>query len=132
MAKVTIKQTPGSSAAQTPDQVFTMREGTQLTVVLPRKDASLPGRARVPAAVENMVGGLANAVASIREVVRAALFHPESFTRFGLEPPKGVLLHGPPGTGKTLIARSLAQECEVELFVINGPEVWTRQSTPKP
>ena len=51
------------------------------------------------------------------------LRHPELFQRLGVDPPKGVLLHGPPGTGKTRLARAVANESEAKFFHIAGPEV---------
>lgn len=54
------------------------------------------------------VGGLANHIDQLKEMVQLPLLYPELFMRFKLTPPRGVLFHGPPGTGKTLLARSLA------------------------
>ena len=51
------------------------------------------------------------------------LRHPELFQRLGVDPPKGVLLHGPPGTGKTLLARAVANESAAKFFHIAGPEI---------
>src|SRR5208283_3045682 len=48
---------------------------------------------------------------------------PEVFERLGIDPPKGVLLHGPPGCGKTLIARAVAHETDARFFAVNGPEI---------
>ncbi|MDO8480928.1 MAG: AAA family ATPase [Nanoarchaeota archaeon] len=56
-------------------------------------------------------------------MVELPLKHPEVFERLGIEPPKGVLLHGPPGTGKTLLAKAVANETNSHFLVINGPEI---------
>jgi transitional endoplasmic reticulum ATPase len=56
-------------------------------------------------------------------MVELPLRHPELFQRLGVDPPKGVLLHGPPGTGKTLLARAVANESEAKFFHIAGPEI---------
>jgi transitional endoplasmic reticulum ATPase len=69
------------------------------------------------------VGGLSGQVARIREMVELPLRYPEVFERLGIDPPKGVLLHGPPGCGKTLIARAIAHETEANFFSISGPEI---------
>jgi len=52
--------------------------------------------------------------------------HPELFERLGIEPPKGVLMHGPPGTGKTLIAKAVANESGANFFSIAGPEIMSK------
>ncbi|MBN2253743.1 MAG: AAA family ATPase, partial [Kosmotogaceae bacterium] len=62
----------------------------------------------------------------IREMVELPLRHPELFQRLGIDPPKGVLLHGPPGCGKTLLARAVANESEANFYSINGPEIMSK------
>jgi len=69
------------------------------------------------------VGGLTEEVKKIREMVELPLKHPEIFARLGIEPPKGVLLHGPPGTGKTLLAKAVANEADAHFILINGPTI---------
>ncbi|CBX94563.1 hypothetical protein LEMA_P120540.1 [Plenodomus lingam JN3] len=54
------------------------------------------------------VGGLADHINKLKEMVMLPLLYPEVFQRFKITPPRGVLFHGPPGTGKTLLARALA------------------------
>jgi transitional endoplasmic reticulum ATPase len=69
------------------------------------------------------IGGLRREIRRIREMIELPLRYPEVFERLGIDPPKGVLLHGPPGCGKTLIARAVAQETSAHFVHINGPEV---------
>ncbi len=69
------------------------------------------------------LGGMRDTIDALREMVELPLRHPELFQRLGVDPPKGVLLHGPPGTGKTLLARAVANESAAQFFHINGPEI---------
>jgi len=69
------------------------------------------------------IGGLEEEIRRVREMVELPMKFPQIFKRLGVEPPKGVLLHGPPGTGKTLLARALAEETNASFFHIGGPEI---------
>ncbi len=69
------------------------------------------------------LGGMKGTIDALREMIELPLRHPELFQRLGVDPPKGVLLHGPPGTGKTRLARAVANESEAQFFHIAGPEI---------
>ena len=69
------------------------------------------------------IGGLKRVMRRIREMIELPMRYPEVFERLGIDPPKGVLLHGPPGCGKTLIARAVAHETSAYFIHINGPEI---------
>lgn len=57
------------------------------------------------------VAGLQGVIQCMKEVVFLPLLYPELFDRFGITPPRGVLLHGYPGTGKTHVVRALIGSC---------------------
>ena len=80
----------------------------------------------VPDITYEDIGGLSDELDQIREMIELPMRHPELFQRLGIEPPKGVLLHGPPGTGKTLIAQAVANEIDAHFISISGPEIMSK------
>ncbi|WP_309492128.1 CDC48 family AAA ATPase [Candidatus Hecatella orcuttiae] len=85
-----------------------------------------PEKKGIPRVTYEDIGGLHEEVQRIREMVELPLRHPELFQRLGIDPPKGVLLHGPPGCGKTLLAKAVANEAHAYFININGPEIMSK------
>jgi transitional endoplasmic reticulum ATPase len=81
---------------------------------------------KIPEITYEDIGGLTDEIKKIRELVEIPLKHPEIFERLGIEPPKGILLHGPPGTGKTLLAKAVANESDANFILLNGPEIMSK------
>ena len=78
---------------------------------------------RLPSVSYEDIGGLKEEIRKIREMVELPMRHPELFERLGIEPPKGVLIHGAPGCGKTLLAKAVANESDANFIYIGGPEL---------
>jgi len=79
---------------------------------LGEKFGDLSGRVVVlikPETTFAQIGGLREAKSIVRSFA-TALTDPQLYRKWGITPPKGVLLYGPPGTGKSLLARALATE----------------------
>ncbi len=93
--------------------------------LLPQATAPME-EGKIPEVTYEDLGGLHEEVKKVREMIELPLKHPELFDRLGIDPPKGILLHGPPGTGKTLLAKAVANESGAKFFVINGPEVMSK------
>ncbi|UZE92445.1 MAG: CDC48 family AAA ATPase [Methanosarcinales archaeon] len=108
--------------------------GTQPTgAVIATRDTEVVLREKVAEEVRAVphisyedIGGLKREIGLVREMIELPLRHPELFQKLGIDPPKGVLLHGPPGTGKTLIAKAVASETDANFISISGPEIMSK------
>ncbi|PBK70066.1 AAA-domain-containing protein [Armillaria solidipes] len=76
-----------------------------------------------PTARLSDLGGVEACVEKMLEMVAMPLCHPEVYLHTGVQPPRGVLLHGPPGCGKTLLANAMAGELGVPFINISAPSI---------
>jgi len=113
---------PFTTTKTRPHGIVKVTAETKLTIL----NEPAPEGKGLPKTTYEDVGGLREEIQRVREMVELPLRHPELFQRLGIEPPKGVLLHGPPGCGKTLLARAVANESEANFFSINGPEIMSK------
>jgi transitional endoplasmic reticulum ATPase len=107
-------------ASTVPDGVVRIVGRTEVVLLPGEVDARGPRRTAV---TYDDLGGVADALRQVREMIELPLRHPELFQRLGIDPPRGVLLYGPPGSGKTLLARAVANEADASFFHIGGPEI---------
>ncbi|KAI9276269.1 P-loop containing nucleoside triphosphate hydrolase protein [Sporodiniella umbellata] len=77
----------------------------------------------IPTARLSDLGGIDQCIGEIMELIAMPLAHPEVYLHTGVQPPRGVLLHGPPGCGKTRLAHAIAGELEVPFFNISAPSI---------
>lgn len=71
------------------------------------------------------IGGQDELKLQLKQAIEWPLLHPETFTRLGITPPRGILMFGPPGCSKTMIAKALATESKVNFLSIKGPELFS-------
>ncbi|AAS52749.2 AER065Cp [Eremothecium gossypii ATCC 10895] len=84
-------------------------------------------RFRLPQRINyQSVGGLSKEIQQLKETIEAPLCDGEFYHECGVEPPRGILLHGPPGTGKTMLLRCVANENDAHVQIINGPSLTSK------
>lgn len=96
------------------------------TIVQVKEEAAQQIEPEGPRVSYEDIGGLKFELEKVKEMIQLPIKHPKIFNRLGIDPPKGVLLHGPPGTGKTLIAKAVANESGASFYTINGPEIMSK------
>lgn len=68
------------------------------------------------------IGGLDMQKQEIREAVELPLTQFDLYRQIGIDPPRGVLLHGPPGTGKTMLVKAVAHHTTAAFIRVVGSE----------
>ncbi|HVM45649.1 MAG TPA: proteasome-activating nucleotidase [Candidatus Thermoplasmatota archaeon] len=108
------------------DRVSLNQQSLSVVGVLPASlDPAVYGAEVIdaPSVTYGDVGGMKAQISEIREAVELPMLRPELFAQVGIDPPKGVLLHGPPGTGKTLIAKAVAHHTNATFIKLAGSEL---------
>ncbi len=106
-----------------PKEPLIITENTQL--IINKKATDVVEEKIIDVTYED-IGGLDEEIKKVREMIELPMKHPELFKTLGIQPPKGVLLHGPPGSGKTLLAKAVANETEANFMLVNGPEIMNK------
>ena len=133
LAAVSGQQIPLKVASTDPDGTVVVTEDTEIQIserpaeeIAAGQRAGGPDTTGSPSVAYEDIGGLDDELEQVREMIELPMRHPELFQQLGIEPPKGVLLHGPPGTGKTLIAKAVANEIDAHFETISGPEIMSK------
>ena len=90
---------------------------------IPTKETDAYALEAVPNIPWSKVGGLDETIQRIKDTIELPILHPELFSRFQYNAPKGFLLHGPPGCGKTLIGKATAYNLTQQLRRESGEDV---------
>lgn len=64
------------------------------------------------------IGGQEKVKLKLKQALEWPFKRPEAFRRFGIQPPRGILLYGPPGCSKTMIAKACATESKMNFLLV--------------
>lgn len=120
---------PLKIASTSPSGTVVITDSTEMQVSEKPAEQIMSGEtsdSEAPSVTYEDIGGLDEELQQVREMIELPMRHPELFRQLGIEPPKGVLLHGPPGTGKTLMAKAVANEIDAYFTNISGPEIMSK------
>ena len=120
------REIPLKIATTDPSGTVVVTDATEITISQRPAEEIADERRERPSVAYEDIGGLDRELEQVREMIELPMRHPELFQQLGIEPPKGVLLHGPPGTGKTLMARAVANEIDAYFTTISGPEIMSK------
>lgn len=71
-------------------------------------------------AAEDVVAGMEDTLASLRELIAWPWEFKEAADALGIQWPRGLLLCGPPGCGKTLAVQAICRECSAWMKVVTA------------
>ncbi|XP_021756682.1 cell division control protein 48 homolog B-like [Chenopodium quinoa] len=71
------------------------------------------------------IGGLNELKKKLRQAVEWPIKHAGAFSRMGVSPIRGILLHGPPGCSKTTLAKAAAHAAQASFFSLSGAELYS-------
>jgi len=74
----------------------------------------------------DMIGGYDDIKKEIKEYIELPLKYKDVAKKYGLRPPKGILLFGPPGCGKSLMMRALANEAKINFIYVNVSDIMSK------
>ena len=71
------------------------------------------------------IGGLEDVKRQVRRAIEWPFSRADALARMGIEPPRGLIMHGPPGCAKTTIARTAAAVSNASFITLSGGDMYS-------
>ncbi|KAI9251726.1 P-loop containing nucleoside triphosphate hydrolase protein [Sporodiniella umbellata] len=78
---------------------------------------------KIPSVRFSDIYGLEDIIHELKTCVIQPFENPEMYLDMGIDPPKGILLHGPTGVGKTMLCSALASETGVNFVLAESSQI---------
>ncbi|CAO3681363.1 unnamed protein product [Rhizopus microsporus] len=101
-------------------------EDFEYAIQVHRPSQQLEQEATMPKRDWSELGGYKEIKDRMKQAILLPLREPHVFTKLGIRPPSGLLLHGPSGTGKTALVQALITESMMNVISIKGPEIFSK------
>uniref|UniRef100_K3WUV6 AAA+ ATPase domain-containing protein n=1 Tax=Globisporangium ultimum (strain ATCC 200006 / CBS 805.95 / DAOM BR144) TaxID=431595 RepID=K3WUV6_GLOUD len=115
------------SAAEPPAFEVTMADFEQAMQVIVA--SSLRGAAGFAKDFEKLgwdsIGGQEHTKLALQQALEWPIKFPQTFTRLGVKPPRGILLYGPPGCSKSSIVRAAAHSSGATFLTLSAAKVFS-------
>ncbi|KAK7271275.1 hypothetical protein RJT34_27036 [Clitoria ternatea] len=79
----------------------------------------------IPKVTWEDIGGLKDLKKKLQQAVEWPIKNSAAFSRLGISPIRGILLHGPPGCSKTTLAKAAAHAAQASFFSLSGAELYS-------
>ena len=107
-------------------QVSVLPPTMEVLDVLPNLEVKSLLLGEKPDVAYSQIGGLADMIERIKDVVVLPYKEARLFEQIKLEAPRGILLYGPPGCGKTLLVKAIATENDMTFFNVSIADVLSK------
>ncbi|CAI9756156.1 unnamed protein product [Fraxinus pennsylvanica] len=81
---------------------------------------------KIPEVTWDDIGGLKDLKKKLRQAIEWPIKYSSSFSRLGISPTRGILLHGPPGCSKTTLAKAIAHVTQASFFSLSPAELYNK------
>jgi len=107
-------------------QVSVLPPTMEVLDILPNLEVKSLLLGEKPNVAYSQIGGLAEMIERIKDVVVLPYKEAKLFEQIKLEAPRGILLYGPPGCGKTLLVKAVATENDMTFFNVSIADVLSK------
>ncbi|CAG8525498.1 14111_t:CDS:10, partial [Cetraspora pellucida] len=67
--------------------------------------------------------GIDEIIEDLKLTVIEPFHNPQEYIKFGISPPRGILIYGPPGVGKTMLSCAIAAEAGINFMLVESSHV---------